>query len=100
MANEKISELTPTWSPWISDIIPIAQGWVNKQAELWDLISISTATQTALNTKQNLSYKWQPNWLCLLDWSWKSPNKSITIRLMRYVKVSLWSWMMRKAGSF
>ena len=76
MANEKISELTPTWSPWISDIIPIVQGWVNKQAELWDL-PISTATQTALNTKQNTSEKWQPNWYASLDWSWKVPTSQL-----------------------
>jgi hypothetical protein len=55
MANLKISQLTPTWSPWISDIIPVVQWWVNKQAELWDL-PISTATQTVLDWKSSISH--------------------------------------------
>ena len=73
--DSKISALT-NWPPSWTDITNFVQWWVDKSTT-FNNIPISTATQTALNAKQNLSEKWQANWYASLDWSWKVPTSQL-----------------------
>lgn len=54
MANVKISALTAAGGVAGSDVLPLVQGGVTKQAA-FSLLPISTAAQTALNLKANLA---------------------------------------------
>lgn len=54
MADKKISELTPTTSAGSTDEIPLVQSATNKKIAVGNL-PVSTATQTALDAKADLS---------------------------------------------
>lgn len=69
--DSKISQLT-SWTPATSDTWVMVQWWVNKKFAIGDL-PVSTATQTALNSKQDTLVSWTNiktvNGESLL-WSW------------------------------
>ncbi len=56
MPDLKISQLT-SWTPTTSDTTTFVQGWVNKQSTIGEL-PISTATQSALDTKVETVVAW------------------------------------------
>ena len=68
----QITDWTPTWTARI-----LFDDWISAKDCAISELPISTATQNALNAKQNTSEKWQANWYASLDWSWKVPTSQL-----------------------
>ena len=65
------------WKTW-TVILNKSDIWLSNVDNTSDINKpISTATQTALNAKQNTSEKGQANWYAWLDWSWKIPSSQL-----------------------